>query len=163
MNDQTLIESTAGKPELIESLGDLRWFEMGPDAGLDRRVDWLTATARESGDRLPVTFAAVNAHGDVVGGVGLAEHDLAEVLPQASPWIIGMVVHPGFRRGGVGRALLASLERWAVLLGFDHVWVVTERVPAVRFYQSSGWIVDRVATAAAADFHRGTVLVKVVV
>lgn len=133
---------------------------MGPEPGLERRDDWVAATARESGHRLPVTFVAANATGDVVGGVGLAEHDLTEVLPQATPWIIGMVVHPGFRRRGVGKALLARLERWSVDLGSDRVWVATEREPAVHFYQSCGWIVDQAATAAATETQRGTVLVK---
>lgn len=162
MGHPLAIESLADRPDLTESLGELRWFEMGPEPGLERRVDWVAATVRESGSRLPVTFAAVNAYGDVVGGVGLAAHDLTDALPRATPWIIGMVVHPGFRRCGIGRALLAGLERWAVGLGFDRVWVVTEREPAVRFYASCGWTVDPAATMAADQVGRGTVLVKAV-
>ena len=162
MSNHLVIENVADRPELIEPLGELRWYEMGPDAGLDRRADWIAATARESGHRLPATFAAVNSTGDVVGGVGLAEHDWSDVLPQATPWIIGMVVHPGFRRRGIGQALLARLERWSVDLGADHIWVGTEREPAVPFYQSCGWTVDQAATAAAADIRRGTVLVKTI-
>jgi GNAT superfamily N-acetyltransferase len=161
MGHLLVIENAADRPDLIDSLAALRWYEMGPDLGLERRDDWVAATARESGHRLPVTFAAVNATGDVVGGVGLAEHDLAEVLPHATPWIVGMVVHPGFRRRGVGRALLARLERWAADLGSDRVWVATEREPAVPFYRSCGWTVDQAATAAAAGVQRGTVLVKI--
>ncbi|MFC7621409.1 GNAT family N-acetyltransferase [Microlunatus sp. GCM10028923] len=68
----------------------------------------------------------------------------------------------GLRRGGVGRALLARLERWAVELGFGRVWVVTERGPAVGFYESCGWVVDRAATVEAGAAGRGTVLVKAV-
>lgn len=59
MGHPLAIESLADRPDLTESLGDLRWFEMGPEPGLERRADWVAATVRESGSRLPVTFAAV--------------------------------------------------------------------------------------------------------
>ncbi|MFC7621410.1 hypothetical protein [Microlunatus sp. GCM10028923] len=68
MSGELVIENAVGRPELIESLAELRWFEMGPELGLERRADWVAATARESGARLPVTFVAVNGTGDVVGG-----------------------------------------------------------------------------------------------
>ncbi|WP_129787852.1 GNAT family N-acetyltransferase [Promicromonospora panici] len=83
-----------------------------------------------------------------------------EYLPQATPWIVGMVVHPGFRRRQVGAALLGRLERWAVDLRSERIWVATGREPAVRFYQSCGWDVDEDAEAASG--HRASVLVKAV-
>ena len=155
------IENLDDRPDLIEPLADLRWREWGPEPGRERREDWVALTAGESGRRLPVTFAAVTPTGEVAGGVGLAEHDLVEYLPQATPWIVGMVVHPGSRRRQVGTALLARLERWAVDLGSERVWVATGGEPAVRFYQSCGWTVDEDAEAASA--HRASVLVKAVV
>ncbi|GAB3752780.1 hypothetical protein [Microlunatus parietis] len=70
MGSRLRIEHTFGQPDLIASLADLRWYEMGPEPGLERRADWVAATVRESGRRLPATFAAVNGTGDVVGGAG---------------------------------------------------------------------------------------------
>lgn len=160
MSDHMVIENLGDRPDLIEPLADLRWHEWGPEPGRERREDWVALTARESGRRLPVTFAAVTAAGDVVGGVGLAEHDLVEYLPQATPWIVGMVVQPRSRRCQVGTALLARLERWAVDLGSERVWVATGGEPAVRFYQSCGWDIDEDAEAACT--HRASVLVKAV-
>jgi hypothetical protein len=113
MSSHTVIENAADRPELIGALADLRWYEMGPEPGLERRDDWVAATARESGRRLPATFAAVNATGDVVGGVGLAEHDLAEVLPQATPWIYQSC---GWAVDQAATAAAADIRRGTVLV-----------------------------------------------
>jgi GNAT superfamily N-acetyltransferase len=73
---------------------------------------------------------------DVLGGVGLAQFDLAERLDR-SPWIVGTIVHPDRRGEGIGHALLARLEAWAAGMGIDHIWVATGG-RAVRFYEQCG-------------------------
>jgi GNAT superfamily N-acetyltransferase len=51
-----------------------------------------------------------------------------------------MVVRPSHRGLGVGRALLARVDEFAVQCGHRDVWVATGG-PAVRFYEACGYAV----------------------
>jgi GNAT superfamily N-acetyltransferase len=122
----------------------MRWREwgQGADWGEDAERNelgwWINVTARESGhDNLPVTLVAADAHGVAVGAVGLGHFD-PEERRDRSPWVLGMIVRPQLRRGGIGRMLLDSLAKWAAQHGYRSLWVATGD-PAVGFYQSCGW------------------------
>jgi GNAT superfamily N-acetyltransferase len=42
-----------------------------------------------------------------------------------SPWLLGMIVRRDRRGSGLGRLLLARLERWAYSQGYELWWVAT--------------------------------------
>ena len=50
----------------------------------------------------------------------------------------GMAVDPGYQRRGVGRRLLAEIERVAGENGVDLIWA-NARTPAAEFYRRNGW------------------------
>jgi GNAT superfamily N-acetyltransferase len=136
MNPASVVD-LADRPDLIDQVGELRWKEWGrPPEPVD--LDWwVDATRRESGPAdVPVTFAAVTPSGTPVGAVGLGEFDIEERRDR-SPWVLGMVVLPAWRRLGIGRMLLARLEAHAAAHGYEQIWVATGE--ACTFYQRCGW------------------------
>jgi GNAT superfamily N-acetyltransferase len=128
----------ADHPQLIPAVAEMRWKEWG---NAPERKDlgwWVQVTSQEAGrDALPVTWVAIDARGCAVGAVGLAEFDLEERRDR-SPWLIGMIVSPGLRSGGIGGTLVAELKEWAGDRGFADVWVATGG-RAIDFYQKHGW------------------------
>ncbi|WP_461036419.1 GNAT family N-acetyltransferase [Streptomyces mayteni] len=146
----------ADHPEFVAPLAALRFREWGPEPGRERLADYVMVTAREAGRAcLPVTFVASGDEG-LIGGVGLADHDLAQCRDRG-PWIVGTVVAPAFRRAGVGTLLLTGLERHAVNLGAAQIHVATGG-EAIAFYQACGWEIDEVVPTGPGE--HATVLSK---
>ncbi|GAB4573157.1 MAG: hypothetical protein Kow0077_14690 [Anaerolineae bacterium] len=85
--------------------------------------------------------AAQDPH--VIGFVALSR---VPTLTSVIGWIDAMVVDPGFRRIGVGAALLEATLRQAELLGMADVFVNTERASEIAraFYYASGFQDGRV-------------------
>jgi GNAT superfamily N-acetyltransferase len=112
-------------------------------------------TVREAGSSgLPITWVASDQSG-ALGAVGLGRFDIEERRDR-SPWLLGMIVRPDRRGSGIGRLLLAHLERWAYRQGYQQLWVATGGV-AVGFYQRCGW---RIYETVDRDFEQATVLTK---
>ncbi|GIF01899.1 N-acetyltransferase [Paractinoplanes rishiriensis] len=125
----------ADLPELVEPIGRMRCTEWGHDDNLD---EWIATTAGEAGrDGLPVTWVAVDETGTALGAVALGPSDVPD-RPELVPCVWGMIVHPGHRGRGIGRLLLAPLERHAAGQGYPAVWVLTGP-PAVGYYERCGW------------------------
>jgi putative acetyltransferase len=62
-----------------------------------------------------------------------------------------MSVRRGFRRHGIARLLLDTLEAWAIAQGFETLWLTTAAMmkPAHAFYESAGF--SRVEEIRLAD------------
>jgi GNAT superfamily N-acetyltransferase len=136
-----MVHLLADHPHLIKSVALMRWHEWGREDSLTR---WIRITAREAGrDQLPVTWVAVDEHGDALGAVAIGDHE--EARPDLSPWVWGMVVRKDARRQGIGRLLLDRLSGFAQAKGHPEVWVATG-CPAVPFYERCGFrAVERTA------------------
>src|SRR5262245_40139092 len=107
------VQLLAERVHLIPAVGALRWQEWGHPPEPVEREWWVDVTAREAGrDALPVTWVAIDAGGDALGAVGLAEYDIDERRDR-SPWLVGMVVRAERRNEGIGGRLVAELEAWA--------------------------------------------------
>ena len=127
----------------------MRWREWGHPPEPVEYSFWLDVTTAEAGRAgLPVTFVCVDQSADVIGAVGLDEHDLEE-RRETSPWVTGMIVRPDRRGLGAGRLLMSQLERWAADHGFDEVWVGTSA--AAGFYERLGWEPLEIFTTSAAQ------------
>jgi predicted N-acetyltransferase YhbS len=150
------IHLLADHPELIGSVGLLRWKEWGhPPEPVDLSW-WVSTTGREAGrDKMPITFVAVDAFGAAIGAVGLGEFDIAERRDR-SPWVLGMIIRPESRGLGAGRLLLFHLEQFAARSGHFQLWVATGT--AVAFYQRCGW--QEVERLQLASGHPATMLTK---
>ena len=138
----------ADVPQLVRTVGEIRWKEWGHAPEPEDLSSWVEITAREAGrQQLPVTFVAVDARGEALGAVGLGEFDIAERRDR-SPWVLGMVVRSDRRGQGVGRLLLSRLERFASDRSHPDVWVATGG-SAVGFYRRCGWeVIERLQLAS---------------
>jgi GNAT superfamily N-acetyltransferase len=150
-----VVHLLADRTDLIDAVTDLRWLEWGhPPEPVDRDW-WHAATVREAGrSKLPMTWVASDQSG-ACGAVGLGQFDIEERRDR-SPWVLGMIVRPDRRRAGIGRLLLAHLERWAHRQGYGPMWVATGGA-AVGFYQCCGW---RIHETVDREFEPATVLTK---
>lgn len=130
------IQLLADHAPLIRAVGRMRWNEWGSQS--ESLAGWIDVTAREAGrDRLPVTWVALDEHGDALGAVGLDQYDDAAPHDR-SPWLVGMIVRPDRRGAGIGGQLVARLEAWASAQGHSRLWVATGG-PAIDFYRRCGW------------------------
>lgn len=129
----------ADRPDLVAAAGELRWREWGHPPEPVELSFWVEVTAGEAGrDGLPATWVASAPGAPVVGAVGIGEFDL-DAIRDRSPWVMGMVVHPEWRRAGIGRRLLDHLDPHARSLGYDRIWVATGPTAAVDFYRACGY------------------------
>lgn len=119
----------------------------------------MKISAEEAGyDRLPVTWVAVDAHGQAVGAIGLAEFDLEEAHDR-SPWVVGVIVAAHQRSTGIGSQLMATLEEFARFRGYSQLWVATGG-RAVHFYQKCGWKLIEIIERPGSE--KATLLAKII-
>jgi GNAT superfamily N-acetyltransferase len=150
-----VVHLLADRSDLIEAVTDLRWLEWGHAPEPIDRDWWHAATVREAGrSGLPMTWVASDQSG-ALGAVGLGQFDIEERRDR-SPWVLGMIVRPDRRGAGIGRLLLAHLERWAYRQGYQQLWVATGGA-AIGFYQRCRW---RIYETVDRDFELATVLTK---
>jgi GNAT superfamily N-acetyltransferase len=75
--------------------------------------------------------------------VGLATAHMLALLTDGSDvaMLTALVVLDGARRGGIGRALVTHVEKWAKQLGACRIMVTTalRRADAHAFYEKLGW------------------------
>jgi GNAT superfamily N-acetyltransferase len=134
---QPSVHLLADRLDLVSAVGTLRWREWGRYPEPEDPAWWEEVARQEAGrSSVPVTFVALDEHDEVVGAVGLGEHDVEE-RRDVTPWVMGMIVRPDQRGQGIGRVLMSELEAWAAGHAVERAWVGTER--AHGFYQRCGW------------------------
>ena len=113
---------------------------------------WFAVATPESIKTLPSTSQRVNLplanganpspQGQVIGAVVLADRGPAEKAQAAIHWLI---VAPLWRRRGVGRLLIETLEARAWELGHRHVVLETHAAwrSAAQFYERLGYVPTR--------------------
>jgi len=151
------ITTLAEHPELVPDVVEIAWREWGGlQAGEHERERWLREAEGDSRLHTATSAAFVALDGDrAVGVVQLHEFELDDMRDR-SPWVCGMVVLPEYRGAGVGRRLLAALERFAAAERVPRLWVFTEH--AAAFYERCGW---QRHDAAVQDDGPGIVLTRV--
>jgi N-acetylglutamate synthase-like GNAT family acetyltransferase len=100
-------------------------------AGLSR------AAANFEGDELPDTVHIAALEGGTV--VGCATVLSNSFNGERACQLRGMAVDPALQARGIGRKLLAEVERVAVERGVTLLWANC-RKPAVGFYRRHGWV-----------------------
>lgn len=124
-----------------------RQFQADTLANLSERFARLLASDAYS------ALVAVDDPGDVVGLIIVNEDEVAPVTPIGVLTVSYLVVAPGHRRRGIGRALLAAVVHLAEQRGLDHVVasVVAGARDANRYLARLGFAplaVRRVASTA---------------
>jgi GNAT superfamily N-acetyltransferase len=112
------------------------------DARTQPREEWQAiARASSAGDRRAwfVAERAETGTGRVAVGIVSGRR-----RPPGTLLIFSMWVDPGYRRTGVGRALIEAAEAWAIGWGARRsvLWVFAANEPAVRFYLRIGYATE---------------------
>jgi acyl-CoA hydrolase/RimJ/RimL family protein N-acetyltransferase len=109
---------------------DLRFF--GHHVDLD---DYLMKTLNQDAARL---LFAVETSGDQETLLGVAE---GHFDPEKGTGELSLIVHPGHRRRGVGRALVAAVVDWAAGRGARRLEaeVLASNTPMIQLLRASGW------------------------
>ena len=125
-----------GDPEAVARLAG----ELGYPAAAGDIATRLAALSARSGDAL---FVAESPTGEVLGWIHVSEEATLTDGPIAE--IHGLVVDTRFRSRGIGRALVAEAERWAISRGCPRVRVRSRivREDAHRFYRARGYGVEK--------------------
>lgn len=134
-------------PRLVAFLNELFSAELDFTADASRQqrgLELLIAEAAKS-DRLTVAVAR-----DEQGkALGMASAQLVISTAEGAPsaWIEDVIVHPDFRRQGLGKALVEHLVTWAKARGATRAQLVTdkENQSAELFYNGLGWQITQLA------------------
>jgi GNAT superfamily N-acetyltransferase len=132
-------------------------LQLGAPGGLQFQADTLAnlperfATILSTDDR--TILVAVDGLAEIVGMVVVAECDVAAITSIPALHISHLLVAPGHRRRGVGRALLAAAVHLADQRGVEHViaTAVTGSRDANRYLARLGFaplVVRRIATTS---------------
>jgi predicted N-acetyltransferase YhbS len=139
--------------KLVESTD----LQLGAPGGRQLQADTLAnlperlATILTGDDR--TVLVAVDDMGEIVGLVVVSEGDVAAITDVPALYIGHLLVVPGHRRRGVGRALLAASVHLADQRGIEHVvaTAVSGSRDANRYLARLGFaplVVRRIATTA---------------
>ena len=128
-------------PRLVDLLNDLFGVELDFTADESRQARGLELliAATATSDRLTVAVAR-NEQGAAIA-MGSAQLVISTAEGALSAWIEDIVVHPDYRRQGIGKRLLEHLLAWAKTRGATRAQLVAdkENAGAGLFYDGLGW------------------------
>lgn len=110
------------------------WIPEANEADVEKKI--FKFKDRVSTDKPPFVLVA---HKDniLIGSAGLSEHDL-DRRPDLTPWLIGVLVKPEYRKQGIATDLIQSVLKKANNLGYKRIYLHTEE--AHGLYEKLGWI-----------------------
>lgn len=136
------VEPLSSHPEAVPMVAGWHFSEWGhTDPGGSLKAWTAGMASQASADKVPGTLIAI-ADRIPVGVVCLVGRDMAGYAPAAGldPWLKGLYVIPSARRQGVGGILVRRCEAWAASLGYQVVYLYTERGSGAQaLYERLGW------------------------
>jgi len=133
------IVSLIDELDLVEPLAQLHhdeWSAVSPFKTVEQHMTKLRA--RIGPDPVPATFVLV-MEGAVAGSVSLLRRDdIDDVRPDLTPWLASLIVAPGHRSHGLGRALVQYCVDRARLLGYPALYLYTDS--HAGYYSRLGWL-----------------------
>ena len=138
---------SADVPRLVDLLNDLFGAELDFTADASRQLQGLRLfiVEAEKSDRLIMAVVRDNQG----QAIGMASAQLVISTAEGAPsaWIEDVIVHPDFRRQGLGRQLLDHLLAWAKARGATRAQLVADRqnLNAELFYNGLGWHTTQLA------------------
>jgi N-acetylglutamate synthase-like GNAT family acetyltransferase len=86
-------------------------------------------------DKIPLALVAIE-NGEVIGTVSLKVFDM-DTRMQYTPWLASMYVREDKRKRGIGRKMVAAIEKRSMELGVEMLYLYTP--DAESFYANLGW------------------------
>ena len=134
-------------PQLVDLLNDLFGVELDFTVDATRQTRGLALLIAEAArsDRLIVVVAR-DERGAAIA-MGSVQLVISTAEGASSAWIEDVVVHPDYRRQGLGKQLLDHLLAWAKTRGATRAQLLAdkENAGAELFYNGLGWQATRLA------------------
>jgi len=130
------IDYIGNQQQFIEEIALLwakEWIPEANEADVEKKI--FKFKNRVSTEGPPFVLVAYKDN-ILIGSAGLSDHDLAK-RPDLSPWLVGVLVKPEYRKKGIASALVGSVVDKAKELGFKHLYLHTEE--AQGLYEKLGW------------------------
>ena len=130
------IDYLANHTHLIPELSRIHvdfFGQYNPAMTLESRQEQLMG--RLGVDAIPLTIVAFEGD-QPLGSASIINHDLKTHL-EFTPWVASVIVHPNYRRQGVGAMLMNRIDREAIQLGLERLYLFTPDQEA--FYSTLGW------------------------
>ncbi|MBV9575749.1 MAG: GNAT family N-acetyltransferase [Gammaproteobacteria bacterium] len=137
----------------IPTLAQLWFNEIGREWIPHASVARAERTYREhtNSEELPLTFVAI--HEDKpVGMVSLRDND--GIREDLTPWLGSLIVHPDYRRQGIGEKLVEIAKSSAKIMGYQRLYLFALDPSIPDWYEKLGW-----KYIGTDDFYQHTVTV----
>lgn len=128
-------------PRLVDLLNDLFATELDFTFDTSRQTRGLEFLIDEAGKSDRLILAVARDEQEAVIAMGSAQLVISTAEGAPSAWIEDIVVHPDYRRRGIGRQLLDHLLAWAKQRGATRAQLVSDKdnAGAELFYGGLGW------------------------
>ena len=130
------ISYLADHPDVIPILSDWfyrEWAYLHPDR--TEQDVFRLLSERTNKNSIPVALVAFEGD-ELIGTVCLKIHDMDTKL-ELAPWLAGLYVKEAWRRKGVGSDLVKAIEKKALKLGVNHLFLYTPE--SEQLYSKLGW------------------------
>lgn len=132
------VQLLADCPHHIPELAQLWFNELGkqwiPNASVDRAKK--TYTEHLNSQQLPLTFVAV-ADDEPIAMASLRDND--GIREDLTPWLGSLIVHPDFRRQGIGEMLIDMTKQQAKMMGHSKLYLFALDATIPDWYSRLGW------------------------
>lgn len=121
-------------PELAEL-----WFEhIGKTWVPGKTTQEAERTFREhlNRDTLPLTLVAIHQH-KPIAMISLRQND--GIREDLTPWLGSLIVHPDYRRLGLGEMLVDMAKKKAKALGYKKAYLFVLDPTLTKWYERLGW------------------------
>jgi GNAT superfamily N-acetyltransferase len=134
-------------PTLVDLLNDLFGVELDFTSDTSRQARGLESLIAEAGKSDRLMLAVARDEQGAVIAMGSAQLVISTAEGASSAWLEDIVVHPDYRRQGIGKQLLEHLVIWAKTRGATRAQLVTDKdnAGADLFYSEMGWQATQLA------------------
>lgn len=132
------IELLAHHPEHVPALAKLWFNELGKQWIPNSSVERAEQTYQEhlNSEDLPLTLVAIDGN-NPIAMVSLRDND--GIREDLTPWLGSLIVHPDYRRIGVGEKLIDLTKHLARSMGYEKLYLFALDPALPDWYQRLGW------------------------